>query len=166
MLVTLGIDPGKDGAVAILRDGELVHLLDVGDPELLDTMRLLSKGIEGRMITYLERVHAMPKQGGVSMFSFGASFGWWRGVLDALQFSYVEILPQKWQAGLLPKKSNKSDKPGLEVARKLFLNADLKLKKHHNRADALLLAYVAYQNHRNVEVVKQEKQTAMEVLGL
>jgi predicted RNase H-like nuclease (RuvC/YqgF family) len=56
MLVTLGIDPGKDGAVAILRDGELVHLLDVGDPELLDTMRLLSN--IARLVTLFS---AMPR---------------------------------------------------------------------------------------------------------
>ena len=95
---------------------------------------------------YLEKVHSMPGQGVVSTFSFGENFGWWQGVLGSLGIPYTTIRPQDWMKKYSLQKSSASDKPGLEVARKLFPEAPLRLKKHHNRADALLIARACWED--------------------
>lgn len=46
----------------------------------------------------IEKVHAMPKQGVVSTFSFGENYGVLKGVAAALQIPLVEYRPQEWQA--------------------------------------------------------------------
>ena len=139
----LGIDPGATGAIALFCD-DGCGVCDYG-PEAVHTLR---EWLADHSITLcaLEKVNAMPGQGVTSMFNFGANLGWWRGVLDALSIPYVEVRPQKWmKACNVPPKKDKADKPGLEVARKMFPSmADhLARKRDNGRADALLLAYWA-----------------------
>ena len=137
----LGIDPGKTGAMAVLdKGGEFVEVVDF--EEVLPRIRLLASEAT---CAYLEKVHSMRGQGVSSTFSFGENFGWWQGILQALEIPYKLISPQDWQKGLVPKKEKKSEKPGLEVARAVFPMAPLDLKKHHNRADALLIAKVCHE---------------------
>lgn len=45
----------------------------------------------------IEKVHAMPKQGVVSTFTFGEGYGSWKGMAAALQIPLVEYRPQDWQ---------------------------------------------------------------------
>ena len=137
----LGIDPGKTGAMAVLdKGGEFVEVVDF--EEVLPRIRLLAKTVK---FAYLEEVHAMPGQGVSSTFTFGENSGWWKGILQAFEIPFKTIRPQDWQKGLVPKKNNLTDKPGLAVARQLYPDAPLNLKKHHNRADAILLARVCWQ---------------------
>jgi hypothetical protein len=49
------------------------------------------------------------------------------------------VTPVVWKKALkLPGGKNK--KPALRLARETFPNVDLRLEKHHNRAEALLIA--------------------------
>ena len=137
----IGIDPGKTGAFAVIdNDGKFVEVVDFD--EALPRLKLLAPSIQ---FGYLEEVHAMPKQGVSSTFSFGTNYGWWRGVLQALEIPFKTVRPQDWQKGVVPKKGGLTDKPGLDIARQMFPGAPLSLKKHHNRADAILLAHVCWQ---------------------
>lgn len=93
----------------------------------------------------LEKVHAMPKQGVASTFSFGESYGWLKGVLDANHVSYQEIPPERWKKefGL-----NTDKKKSIEVARQLFPDADLRPTERSRvdsdgMAEALLMAEYA-----------------------
>ena len=143
----IGIDPGKTGAVAILDDkGNYINVLDFGQEGLMSTLIGYAPVVK---FAYLEKVHSMPGQGVVSTFSFGENFGWWRGVLCSLGIPYTTIRPQDWMKKYSLHKSSSSDKPGLEVARKLFPEAPLHLKKHHNRADALLIARACWEDIRD-----------------
>ncbi|MGL4500954.1 MAG: hypothetical protein ACRCU2_17935, partial [Planktothrix sp.] len=83
----------------------------------------------------IEEVHAMPGQGGVSGFNFGTAFGIWIGILAALEIPYELVSPR--QMGVRGDKDESRT-----VALQLFphLASELNLKKHHNRADALLIA--------------------------
>lgn len=140
----IGIDPGKTGAVAILDDkGNYINVLDFGQEELMSTLIDYAPVVK---FAYLEKVHSMPGQGVVSTFSFGENFGWWQGVLGSLGIPYTTIRPQDWMKKYSLQKTSASDKPGLEVARKLFPEAPLHLKKHHNRADALLIARACWED--------------------
>lgn len=134
----IGVDPGKTGAIAILDDtGNYLNVLDFGMPGLIGELTRISSHIN---FAYLEQVHSMPGQGVVSTFNFGENFGWWQGLFCGLGIPYTTVGPQYWMKKYSLHKNSPSDKPGLVLARKLFPNAPLQLKKHHNRADALLIA--------------------------
>jgi hypothetical protein len=134
-------DPGLSGALAILGDFDEIHLHDFPqvnselDPSAL--ARLLRSYAPRRAI--VEHVHSMPKQGVASTFKFGRSYGTILGVLGALSIPTTRVRPQTWKHhfGLLrqPKEASRA------LAVRLYPDLDgLHLKKHHGRADALLLA--------------------------
>lgn len=140
----IGIDPGKSGAAALIfEDGEIVADWPgdaTGAADLLTSWRLEFQVV----LVALERVHAMPGQGVKSMFTFGQNFGQWEGILAALSLPCLQPTPQEWQKGLVKASDGADTKTrALTVARRLFPDADLNLKKHHGRADALLLAWWA-----------------------
>ena len=83
----------------------------------------------------LEKVHAMPRQGVVSSFKFGESFGFCQGMLVAAGVRFELHTPQKWQKhmGCM----SRGDKNVTKAkAQQLFPGT----KITHAIADALLLA--------------------------
>ena len=136
-----GIDPGKTGAIAFMDDkGNFSQVHDFSEASA--EVKRLATDIQ---FCYLEEVHAMPKQGVVSTFTFGENFGWWKGFLTGLGIPFKTIRPQDWQKGLVPKRGGMTDKPSLDVARQMYPEAPLPRKKDHNRADAILIARVCYE---------------------
>lgn len=138
----IGCDPGKSGAIAVLTaDGRVVVVvrLDTTEHDIVESLRMV---IEGRTCrATLERVSAMPKQGVSSTFKFGASYGFLRGMLVALQIPFEEVTPQKWQQAM--KCRSGGDKNVTKAA------AQRKWPKEnivHATADALLIAEYCRQN--------------------
>ena len=158
----MGIDPGKTGALALIDEkGTAVLVRDWCDgPLLAKELRAIDITYAPKL-TIIEKVAAMTrkvtafgkggkrevkiiKQGVTSSFTFGANYGWWLGALDSLGFKYQTIAPVSWMARMkIPKKANSNDKPSLPIARRLFPNMELHLKKHDGRADALMIAEYA-----------------------
>ena len=136
----IGIDPGKTGAVAVLgRDNGELAVHDYEDPGGLALLK--NCGLSGQPFAMLEKVSAMPGQGVSSSFKFGANFGEWQGILKALNIPFEFVTPQKWQKGIFDSMAKGDRKAmSLDMARRLFPSADLRLKKHHGRSDALLIA--------------------------
>ena len=95
------------------------------------------------VLTGIEKVHAMPKQGVSSTFKFGSNYGSWLGAMSAMQMPHIIVTPAKWQRSLLDSGGGDTKTRSLSMARRLFPNVDLHLKKHHGRSDALLLALYA-----------------------
>jgi crossover junction endodeoxyribonuclease RuvC len=144
MNTIMGIDPGKSGAAALVGNNEYIDHVDWTDgPSVAEKIREW-KFKHGITYAVLERVHAMPKQGVSSTFSFGQNYGWWKGLLDSLGIAWTEATPQQWQKGVVPKRGNDNDKPSLTIARRMFPDAPLSRKKDHGRADALLIASWGY----------------------
>ena len=142
--VYIGIDPGKDGAMAVLYpDG--VHVVPFDRSAYVGMMVKLSV-YDRRCV--LEHVGAMPGQGSVSMFHFGENFGWIQGLLDSYHVPYELVRPQKWKKTF----SCTSDKnTSIEVAQRLFPNVDLRRtprcqKPHDGVCEALLMAEYARRN--------------------
>lgn len=137
----LGIDPGKTGAIAVLSypDGELEEVYDlVWEQGLLSTLRALQSKIE---LVALERVHAMPGQGVVSMFNFGQGYGRILGVLEALEFPTPCLIePAVWKAAYRLSRS-KDDSRKKAIA--LYGTDIFDRKKDHGRAEAVLIARFA-----------------------
>lgn len=117
----LGIDPGKKGGFAVLEETNPVILAHFEKDLFLEVISWLSKE-QVKTRCCIEKVHAMPKQGSVSMFTFGEGFGWLKGVLDMAEISYQEIPPQKWKKefGL-----NSDKQKSIEVAKQLFPKTNL-----------------------------------------
>ena len=136
-------DPGITGALALLGDPDFdeIQLFDLpsanGELDPAALARILKDAAPSRAI--VEQVGAMPKQGVTSTFKFGRAYGTVLGVLGALAIPTVRVRPAIWKKhfGLL----NQPKDAARALALRLYPNLQgLHLKKHHGRADALLLA--------------------------
>jgi crossover junction endodeoxyribonuclease RuvC len=156
--ISIGIDPGLSGAVAILdhrTDPPTVTVHDTPtltltgsrggvrhEYDLHAMARLLQPyaGVNGTQAC-IERVHAYPRQGVRSMFTLGYGAGAWEGVLAALGIPFRRVLPRQWQQWMLTGELKGKDASRF-VAMRQFpqLASELRAKRHHNRADALLIA--------------------------
>jgi Holliday junction resolvasome RuvABC endonuclease subunit len=147
-MAILGIDPGKSGALALVGkravvDGEFVLVDETGVVELPFKLDNTERDIWECLVSwrpqiefaYLEKVHSMPKQGVVSSFKFGQSYGFLRGMLIALEIPWEAVTPQKWQGALSCR--TKGDK-NITKARAQELFPDVRVT--HALADALLIA--------------------------
>ena len=134
-MAILGIDPGKSGALALVDETGVVELpfkLDNTERDIWECLKSWRPQIE---FAYLEKVHSMPKQGVVSSFKFGQSYGFLRGVLIAVEIPWEAVTPQKWQGALSCR--TKGDK-NITKARAQELFPDVRVT--HALADALLIA--------------------------
>ena len=155
-MIYVGIDPGLTGAVAVIDADGAVELCDSPWWELkakkgvqrdynANGMAEIISGViarasnRGSIVAGLEKVHSMPEQGVASSFKFGVGLGIWQGILAAFGIQYQLIPPQRWKKALMDGMGKEKD-ASLIVAQRLFPTADLRLRKHHGRADALLLA--------------------------
>jgi crossover junction endodeoxyribonuclease RuvC len=140
MSVFLGIDPGATGALALISDTGEAQVVDwQGDERAMAAHLSLWLDLYGPPASVaLERQQSMPKQGVASVFKLGANYGIWLGLLAAYGLPTILPRPCDWKKGYVPAKSDKD--ASLAVARRLFPTVPLGLKKHHGRAEALLLA--------------------------
>lgn len=137
----IGIDPGKSGALAVIDDeGYVWNTKTFNESDYSLVLNEVASAPSVRVV--LEHVGAMPGQGSVSMFNFGANFGFIKGLLAANNLPYELVRPQKWKRMF----SCTSDKnTSVEVAHRLFPNVDLRRttrcsKPHDGIAEALLMA--------------------------
>lgn len=144
--IFIGIDPGKSGGIACIDTETGIRYTEpYSDKALIDMCRHESYNKTEHIMCCLEKVGAMPGQGVVSMFNFGQSVGYIKGVLESFRIPYQEITPQKWKRefGLTSDKAVSA-----EVCRKLFPDIDLLAtprckKPHDGMAEALLMAEYA-----------------------
>ena len=164
----IGIDPGITGAIARITDNN-ISIVDTPTFKIITGRRRSKKGvmvdkiksefnaIEMSLIlkelltdiTYigLEKVHAMPKQGVTSQFSFGYGLGIWKGIISAIgtekdvNISLTQVPPQTWKKEMMQGMGKEKD-ASVVRALELFPKAQVyfKNKKDHDRADALLIA--------------------------
>lgn len=139
----LGFDPGRDGAMSVIGPHLIPFAVAFDKNAYVNELADLKK--QFNLFAVIEHVGAMPGQGVTSCFSFGESFGWLQGVLDAMLIPYELVRPQKWKKVF----SCTSDKnTSIAVARRLFPEVDLRRtplcrKPHDGKAEALLIAEYA-----------------------
>jgi len=105
------------------------------DRDIWDKVSWLA-GLADRAV--LEKVNAMPKQGVVSMFKFGSSYGELKMALVAAGIRFEQVSPVSWQTAL--KCRTKGDK-NVSKSRAQELFPDMKIT--HAIADSLLIAEYA-----------------------
>jgi crossover junction endodeoxyribonuclease RuvC len=152
----VGIDPGITGAIAFVKAGSFPSFVAVYDlPTLveksgktrldLNSLSLLvSTYSEDVKLSIVEEVGFMTgKEARGSAFVFGFATGAVHGVLASYSIDTYCVKPAVWK-GALGLDANKEK--SVQKAISLFPEASqkLKLKKHHGRAEALLLAYFAH----------------------
>lgn len=144
----LGIDPGQSGGSVLLNEaGEILSCLSFTQykeewPEAF--AQYLSK-MPFRPHTYLESVHAMPKQGVSSMFTFGKNFGLVKGVCLALGFTYTLVTPRVWTKAVWLTDDGDSKTRSIFTAHELwgtspFIRTKRCLKPDSGLVDAALIA--------------------------
>ena len=141
----IGIDPGKSGGIAIINETtNYIDTFPYNNEEFIQICTDVYYGTSdcNNIVCCLEKVGARPGQGVVSMFSFGQSVGYIKGVLESFRIPYQEISPQKWKKefGL-----NSEKAASAEVCRKLFPDVSLLAtprckKPHDGMTEALLMA--------------------------
>lgn len=144
--IAIGVDPGKDGAMAILGLSDCPVVTPFAEGRYILHLHNIAKFVQDnpktKVLAAVEHVSAMPGQGVTSCFSFGQNFGWILGVLDSCWIPYELVRPQKWKKEF----SCTSDKnTSIAVAKRLFPHVDLRrtercTKDHDGKAEALLLA--------------------------
>lgn len=153
-MITIAIDPGLSGAVGVLRDGAFLAVEDMPtvakgsgsvksevDPAgLISLLRRLAPADEPVAVA-LERVNAMPGQGVSSTFSLGDSFGCARSAVAACRFELVYVTPAQWKKHYAITNDKEMSRA---LAVRMFPEAPLNLKKHSDRAEALLMARWLY----------------------
>jgi hypothetical protein len=165
-MMYIGIDPGISGAVVSIVDGAAVFC-DTPTLEITTGSKVkrvidvaaaaqLLRGLDPRN-TYvtIEKVWAMPgggsgpSMGATSAFNFGMGYGMWLGILAAYRLQYEQVIPATWKKVMMPGMGKDKDESRVRVMQ-LFPEASphVTLKKHHGRADALLIAeYGRRTNH-------------------
>ncbi len=177
----IGVDPDANGAVAVIDSkGKFLEVHDCPTYNIgkngSKKVRVDVSGFSGvltnikdaygpEIFLIMEEPVVMPKQGVVSqgVFMFGA--GLIEGCIATLKIPYDKRKANEWKKVILRGLSAKSTKEKKEIsvqlARRLFPDTVpiLTLKKHHGRAEAILLAeyarrmFVALTDHLKEEKV-------------
>lgn len=122
-MIYVGIDPGKDGAIARVdtdlpgeaRVEDVSVLQEAGKKRAYDVQGMraqlvraaygarLDEGEPARapVLVVIEAQQAMPGQGVTSMFSIGLGFGIWLGLLNGLQIPHKVVQPLAWKKRLM-----------------------------------------------------------------
>lgn len=148
----IGIDPGKSGGIAIIREDGSVSVAPFCKPEYRSLLFTLD-GDTSNTVACIERVHAFSGQGVTSCFSFGENFGWVQGLLFAYGITTHFVIPQIWKKhyGLIFGKGTEKSiikNESIKKARSIFLNVSLRKTSRcktddDGMAEALLIANYA-----------------------
>ena len=161
--VYVGIDPGKEGALARV----CPSYLGAGVP-IVDTPTLQAKGGTKRtydeaamvlalkeisassnrdnVLVVIEKVHSMPAQGVSTTFALGMGYGIWLGIIAALRLPHVRVDPRTWKKLVLVDVDKDDDAAVAAAAGRAYPVASHLLRTPRGRVldgrvDALLLAH-------------------------
>ena len=150
-MIVVGIDPGKSGAIAVWDEGIDKAIKCPDSPEKMANIFnsiMTNSWIDGdgKIVAYIEQVHAFPTDGRSSAFKFGKNYGEWLGVLGALRIKTIYVTPQKWMKHYkekfnmaLPKDKQQRKRKLKEIAAKY---TDKKVTLYN--ADAILIAVYGF----------------------
>lgn len=104
--IRVGVDPGKQGAIAVFADSKLEYVLPLPlidnlksqvDEQKLFKIFLEIRKMSSDIFIAIENVHAHQLAGGTSNFSFGDNCGLIRGMIIALELPFIKVLSKEWQ---------------------------------------------------------------------
>lgn len=97
--IYIGIDPGSNGAIAIIVDDVVYKVVKYDSYEISNIIKELVSNYskDHTMMCTLEKVHSMPRDGVKQAFKFGENYGFVKGTLMALQIPFQEVTPMTWK---------------------------------------------------------------------
>jgi len=153
----IGIDPGLDGAVAIINGTGNLVVIDMPTVTVerngkskrqvsaTELAQILASHNSNNCHVFVEKVSAMAGQGVTSVFSFGRSFGMIEGVLAAYRLPVTFVPPATWVKAV-----GRGQGKDASRARAMELfpenQSDFKRVKDDGRADSALIAYWGTKN--------------------
>ena len=153
----IGIDPGLNGAIAVLENNKVKEIFDVpvmpegkknkrqlNSAQLVKMLKDISYNKEETVVV-VENVSAMPGQGVTSMFNFGQTFGAIKGICAALGLPITLVRPSKWKKHFDLINSSKDASRTKVIELYPSLSHQLTKKKDVNKSDAILIARFYYE---------------------
>ena len=143
-MIYIGIDPGKTGALAYIKE-DVVNVMPFNEDIYKFTLSNLSILGAENIRCCVENVGSRPGEAVSRVFNFGKSFGYILGLLEAYHIPYELVTPQKWKKVF----SVTADKnTSIAVCKRLFpgvslLPTALRRKDNDGMAEALLMAEYA-----------------------
>lgn len=169
--IYIGADPGADGYISVIDNGEY-RFLPIKDTPKLVIGEFISEFKDKPCMVILEDVHAIFGSAAGSTFEFGKINGFLQGLLVAHKIPYILVAPKDWQSGVWinadkeyttqkQKLKNGGEKTvrkvdtkttSLNAALRLFPNVDFRkssrcTKFHDGKVDSLLMAEYARRNN-------------------
>ena len=151
MITVIGIDPGKNGAMVAMKDDGSIQPLIMPIVANEYDIQTISEWLRSFMITdykplyiCMEKVHAMPGQGTVSMFNFGFGYGLLHGIIGSLKLPLYLVAPQSWKKLILVDTSKDKD-AAVAYVKRMYPNLDMMAtprskRPHSGIADAVCIA--------------------------
>ncbi len=138
----------NNGLVSLIKDMPVVAKL-TGKGRTInaaEVFRIIQENLPD--IAYVEKVHAMPKQGSSSTFEFGYGVGVLHGVLASLKIPMKLVTPQAWKkhSGLIRKEKDAAR--SLAITQHPEAASQLNLKKHGGRADSICIGDYAWSQEK------------------
>lgn len=147
MIRVIGVDPGINGALALVEDGELIDVADMPTAGTGTRRRVIPAAagawLRAPMINAvaIELVHSMPNQGVASSFRFGENFGRIWGAFNAVEKRIIEITSAKWKSTYRIKGDDQKEQARLIALQRWPEQSEFfQRKKDADRAEAALLA--------------------------
>lgn len=145
----LGIDPGLDGAVALLdvHSGELVEVFDVPTLQLKNRRELDEYGL-ARIVdewspqvteAWIEDAWPRPGEAATLAFQFGRNFGQMRGIVCANFIPLHVVVPAVWKR-VMKVTGDKDESRKVASVTWPTQSGRWPAKKNHGRAEAALVA--------------------------
>lgn len=153
----LGIDPDVSGAIAVLRGNDITtaEVFDVPSLRVIIGSQQRRRHDARAIVDLINKLHAplgsvayveqsmpLPKDGKQGWWGSGFGFGIWIGTLVASGFSVVPVPPLVWKRAMELSGKTVTKDDCRACASLIFpsLASQLKRKKDHGRAEALLIA--------------------------
>lgn len=147
-----GVDPGYTGALAfydafedelILFDTPCYQIKGRNVIDMYQLADIIRPRAQAVRLCVIEEVHSMPKQGVASTFAFGKAAGAVQAAMAALKVPTELLRPRAWKQAM----NCPVDKDAARQRASRLLpghTTNWTLKKHDGRAEAALMALLAY----------------------
>jgi len=159
--ITIGVDPGIQGAIVVLADGEPVQFIDMPTIErpnggnainahrLAATLRGVMQQSPGAFVSAcLEQIATRPSNSRTFDQRAGEGLGIVKGVLGALGVQWCEVRPQVWKKYFALIGTEKDVARVYAMQKFPRVAQCMARKKDNGRADAALIARWAWDNEQ------------------
>jgi len=120
-MIVVGIDPGKNGGIVVINDGENTNdspsvemhkcpPSSVGMSDILTKARNIAWSQQDRIVVAIEKVWAFPTDARSAAFKFGVNYGMWLGIIGSLNISFMEVPPKVWMSSYAPVPKDKKER--------------------------------------------------------